>query len=115
GGGAGGAARPGKPPLATPAAPRHNAPSSPRESQVPAMPISQSLCALALKQLVGGACKVAGVEAGEGAVAAVVGVLTHQFFDHSQKLLEALREANEKAWRAAEVALAGEGLWDRCK
>lgn len=79
------------------------------------MRISENLCALALKQLVGGACKMAGVTFGEGAVVGAVDVLTRHFLDHSRRLLEALRDANDRAWRAVEVALAGDGLWDRCK
>jgi uracil-DNA glycosylase family 4 len=79
------------------------------------MTISANLCALALKGLVGGACKATGVEAGERAVEGVVGLLMRHFLDHSQPLLEALARANERAWRALEVALAGDGLWDRCK
>jgi len=79
------------------------------------MRIAQNLCALALKQLVGGACKLAGVEVGESAVIGVVSVLTRHFLDNSRRLLEALREANERAWRAVEVALAGDSMWDRCK
>jgi uracil-DNA glycosylase family 4 len=79
------------------------------------MRITANLCALALKQLVGGACKVVGVEAGAGAVEGVVGFLTRHFLDHSQRLTEALRQSNERAWKALEVALAGDSLWDRCK
>jgi uracil-DNA glycosylase family 4 len=79
------------------------------------MHISANLCALALKGLVGGACKAVGVEAGEGAVTGVVSFLMRHFVDHSSRLIHALRESNERAWRALEVALAGDGLWDRCK
>src|SRR5271163_4302855 len=79
------------------------------------MHISTNLCALALKQLVGGACRAVGVEAGEGAVQGVVGFLTRHFLDHSQQLTEALERGNERAWKALEVALAGDSLWDRCK
>src|SRR5262245_64432660 len=79
------------------------------------MRISADLCALALRGLVGGACKALGSEAGAAAVDGVVGFLMRHFVDHSQKLLEALHHANERAWRALEVALAGDGLWDRCK
>src|SRR5262249_47274360 len=77
--------------------------------------ISQDLCALALRGLTGGACKALGCEAGAAAVEGVVGFLMRHFADHSQRMLEALRNANERAWRALEVALAGDGLWDRCK
>src|SRR5439155_13183933 len=72
-------------------------------------------CALALRGLVGGACKALGCEAGAAAVDNVVGFLMRHFTDHSQRLLEALRHANERAWRALEVALAGDSTWDRCK
>ena len=56
------------------------------------MSITQNLCALALKGVVGGACKVTGVEAGVGAVDGVVNFLTQRFFrihiplDHSRTL-----------------------------
>jgi hypothetical protein len=79
------------------------------------MQISANLCALALKQLIDGACRAAGVEAGEGAVQGVVGFLMRHFLDHSRRLTEALQYSNERAWKALEVALAGEGFWDRCK
>src|SRR5262245_39029232 len=79
------------------------------------MRISEKLCALALRGLIGGACKAVGVGAGEGAVAGVAAFLARHFVDHSVRLQEALRVANERAWRALEVALAGESLWDRCK
>src|SRR5207237_10188166 len=59
--------------------------------------------------------ELAGVEAGEGAGGGVVTVLTRHFCDHSRRLLEALRDSNDRAWRAVEVALAGDSLWDRCK
>jgi uracil-DNA glycosylase family 4 len=79
------------------------------------MRISHNLCALALRQLIGGACKAANLGPGEAAIEPVVGFLTRHFVDHSQRLTEALRQTNERAWKALEVALAGEGLWDRCK
>src|SRR5215204_3203235 len=79
------------------------------------MQLTANLCALALRGVVGGACRAAGVAPGEGAVNAVVGVMMRHFLDHSQSLLEALRQTNDRAWRALEVALAGDGLWDRCK
>src|SRR5947209_11813760 len=102
--------------LAPAAPPRHN-PLSSRSALIREgdMTISANLCALALKGLVGGACKAAGVEAGEKAVEGVVGLLMRHFLDHSQPLLEALARANERSWRAVEVAPAGYGLRDRCK
>ncbi len=79
------------------------------------MPITQTLCALTLKQAVGGACEAIGLAAGTGAVDGVVGFLSRRFLDHSQALMDALQQANEKAWRTLEVALAGDSLWDRVK
>src|SRR4051794_21278799 len=79
------------------------------------MPISANLCALALRQLVGGACSAIGLAPGEGAVEGAVGFLMRHFMDHSQRLNEALRQSNDRAWKALEVALAGDSLWDRCK
>src|SRR4051794_14577207 len=79
------------------------------------MRISANLCALALRQLIGGACRAVGVEPGDVAVEGVVSFLTRHFIDHSQKLTIALETANDRAWKALEVALAGDSLWDRCK
>jgi uracil-DNA glycosylase family 4 len=79
------------------------------------MHISANLSALALRQLIGGSCRAVGLDVGEGAVDGVVHFLTRHFSDHSQKLSEALRHSNERAWRALEVALAGNTLLDRCK
>src|SRR5262249_45130527 len=79
------------------------------------MRISTNLYALAMQQLIGGAWKVAGVRPGAGAVEGVVVFLTRHFRDHSSRLTEALEMTNERAWRALEVALAGDSLWDRCK
>jgi uracil-DNA glycosylase family 4 len=79
------------------------------------MRISSNLAALALRQLAGGACRAAGLEAGEGAVLGTVNFLFKRFVDHSTRLTEALGQSNERAWRALEVALAGDSLWERCK
>src|SRR5947209_18470086 len=85
----------------------------PRENP---MRISDNLCALAVQQLVGGACKAAGVApCAVGAVEQVVGFLTYHFMDQSRRLTEALQLTSERAWRALEIALAGSSLWQRCK
>src|SRR5205814_965168 len=39
--------------------------------------------------------------------------LDERFGDGSQRLLTAIRKANERAWKALEIALAGESLWTR--
>src|SRR5947209_6409438 len=40
-------------------------------------------------------------------------LLGDRFSDGSQRLLSAVRRANENAWKALEISLAGESLW-RC-
>ncbi len=75
------------------------------------MAIAQKLSTLALREVLEGACKAVGFKAGEGVVEGVVGFLVHHLTDHSQKLPWALGRANEHAWKALEIALAGESLW----
>jgi WD40 repeat protein len=77
------------------------------------MSIWLSLSTFALRQVVGGACKTIGFRAGGEATDAVVGFLTERFSDHSQRLTAALNHANERAWKALEISLAGESLWER--
>src|SRR4051794_10829719 len=79
------------------------------------MHLSQNLCALAVRQLLGGACKMIALGPGEEAIEGVVAFLSRHFLDHSQRLGAALRRSNDSAWRALEVALAGDSLLDRCK
>jgi Protein kinase domain len=76
------------------------------------MSILLSLSTLALRGIVDGAWACVGIEQGG---AAVVGFLTERFTDHSQRLTRALHSSSEKAWKALEIALAGDSLWDRCK
>ena len=78
------------------------------------MGIAQTLSALALGQLAGGAARAVGLTAGEKAADAVVGFLSNHFRDQSQRLTRALRAANDRAWKALEVALAGDSFWERC-
>ena len=76
------------------------------------MSILLNLSTLALRHVVDGACAAVGIkQSGE----AVVNFLTERFTDHSQRLTIALQNANDKAWKALEIALAGDSLWDRCK
>ncbi len=70
----------------------------------------RGLAVFALRNLIDGACTAVGVrEGGE----AVIGFLRRHFTDHSQRLRAALQQANDRAWRALEVALAGESLLGR--
>lgn len=75
------------------------------------MNIIHHLSTLALKQVLDGACKALGLVAGEKIVDQVIGFLTSRFSDQSLKLTRALQQANTNAWRALEMALAGESLW----
>jgi serine/threonine protein kinase len=65
--------------------------------------ILHSLSVLALQQL-----------AGEGAVG-LFEVITAHFSDQGQRLVGALRAANDRAWKAMEIALAGDSWWERAK
>jgi serine/threonine protein kinase len=79
------------------------------------MGVVQALCNLALQPLIDGACQAVGVPGGVANVTAVTDLLRRHFTDHSQQLEEALRRANARAWKAFEIALAGDSFWDRCK
>ncbi len=79
------------------------------------MSVTRHLSLLALKPLVAGACNMVGGAAAEAAGAAVVGLLVKRFSDHSQRLTHALEQAQERAWKALEIALAGDSFWERCK
>jgi serine/threonine protein kinase len=75
------------------------------------MSVFQSLSVVALRQLV----STAGNAVGLGTTTdAIVESLTTRFTDHSQKLTKALQTATERAWKALEVALAGNSLLSRC-
>src|SRR5258708_770573 len=76
------------------------------------MGVFLSLSGIALRQVVGGVLQTVGLDkTGDAAI----DFLTKRFTDHSQKLSNALQTANERAWKALEVALAGDSLWERCK
>ena len=63
------------------------------------MNVSECLCCFAMRQVVG--------EGAEGAFK----LLGDAFSDRSQALTHALKKSSERAWKALEVALAGEGLF----
>jgi serine/threonine protein kinase len=80
--------------------------------------ILQTLSALAIGPLVQGAAQAFGVQdlndnTVDRGLDGVCKLLSDQFVDHSQRLTRALHQANERAWRTLEVALAGESLWSR--
>src|SRR5262245_40307451 len=75
------------------------------------MPITQSLSALALRHLLPPAGEAAALLAAGETADRVVGALVAHLSDHSQKLPEALRRACRSAWKALELALAGDSWW----
>jgi hypothetical protein len=79
------------------------------------MSLILSLSTLALRKAVDGACTAVGVKEAKDTAVAVVALLNERFTDHSQHLTAALQGANERAWRALELSLGGESLWERCK
>lgn len=79
------------------------------------MALGQKVALLAVRHLVRGACDAVGVKGGDKAAAAVVGFLHERLVDQSQRVTVALRKASESAWKALEVALAGDTLWQRCQ
>lgn len=76
------------------------------------MAIVQHLSALALGPLLRGLCEAAGIKLVGELTESAVSFLYERFSDHSQKLAKALDRANQRAWRALEVSLAGESLWN---
>src|SRR5262245_46998250 len=65
------------------------------------MAILSALSSFALRQVMG--------EGAEG----LIGTLNNRLSDQSQLLTRALQQAGERAWKAVEVALAGESLWNK--
>src|SRR5207248_2811671 len=61
------------------------------------------------------ALKGFGGEAASDGMQALVGLLRKRFADNSKILNAALERSANRAWRAAELALAGSSWWDRCK
>src|SRR5262249_35010541 len=75
------------------------------------MLILQTLSAIALREVIDGCAKAAGGSDMNLEAAPLLSHLTQRLSDHGQKLTKALARSSERAWRALEVALAGEGLW----
>src|SRR5271166_2084136 len=62
-----------------------------------------SLVSFGLRQVVGESAEMA------------VKLLEQRFTDHSQALPKALSKANDRAWQAIGIALAGDGLLEKIK
>src|SRR5690348_15646774 len=78
------------------------------------MDIGLELSCLALGPVVEGLCQMAGAAAGES-VLNVATLLVKRFTDQSARLTHALEKANDRAWKALEIALAGDSFWSRCQ
>jgi tetratricopeptide (TPR) repeat protein len=76
------------------------------------MSIVLCLSTFAVRQLAGGACRMAGTD---DVVREAARFLSERFVDHSQRLTRAVSLANDNAWKALEIALAGDSFWERCK
>ena len=76
-----------------------------------------------ISKLIGfGVSQVIGTVAGDGAgelagstVGSVIKLVERHFTDHSQTLPKALAKANDRAWQALSIALAGDGFLDQVK
>jgi tetratricopeptide (TPR) repeat protein len=88
---------------------------SPGHSEALAMGIVGDLSALAVRQLVDGACQAIHFKAGSEVVDRLTAFLHKHFTDHSRKLTGALNKANARAWQALELSLAGDSWWARCQ
>ncbi|WP_439630603.1 protein kinase domain-containing protein [Gemmata sp.] len=84
--------------------------------------VSEHLIGVALQQLVAGAASVAKFSAAVGdpggrtaaaALAPALSFLQARFTDQSSRLTAAIEAATDRAWRALELVLAGDSLWDR--
>jgi len=79
------------------------------------MSLVGKLIGFGFRQVIGA---VAGDEAGELAAkvtAPVIQLVEQHFTDHSQTLPKALAKANDRAWQALSIALAGDGFLDTIK
>jgi serine/threonine protein kinase len=79
------------------------------------MGIVSALAEVALGPLVEGACEALGGRLAEGVMAGVSALVAERFFDPSQRLARALEGAQVRAWKALELALAGDTFWERCQ
>jgi hypothetical protein len=77
------------------------------------MGVFVELSVLAIRQVV---TSVASMVPGGGlVVSTAASALERHFTNHSRQLVAALAKSNERAWKALELSLAGDGLWDRGK
>jgi hypothetical protein len=77
------------------------------------MPVLQQFAALVAHPLVKATCQALNIESAHTAAAAVSDYLRDRFTDHSQRLIDALHRATERAWKTLELALAGRSFTRR--
>src|SRR5689334_18154341 len=78
------------------------------------MGIARFVFGMAVRPVVEGAAVHIGGGVATAAVGPVMDFLAERFTDQSQRLNRALARANDRAWKALEVALAGEGCGPAC-
>jgi hypothetical protein len=73
------------------------------------MAILQQLSLLAMQQLIEGVCDSLGFRKAD----VLINHLKEHFGNQSQRLADTLAAANQRAWQALEIALAGESWWEQ--
>jgi serine/threonine protein kinase len=79
------------------------------------MPLTRTLSVLGLRFLAEGACRAVGGVALEMAGEAAIDLLARRLGDESKRFDQAITSAHERAWKALEIALAGDSFWQRCQ
>lgn len=73
------------------------------------MAIASLLTRFTMRQMTLGAVQAVEI----ASVEALVGFFSDRLSHHSQKLIRALEQSHTRTWKALEIALAGESLWNR--
>src|SRR5262249_11914430 len=76
--------------------------------------IFETLAAMALRELLGAGgdqVGLSGLDLESERLEKVVRFFSRRFRDHGERLPRALARSHERAWKALEIALAGEGMW----
>ncbi len=75
------------------------------------MPALSNLGSFVFKNLLDGATRTLGIQVGEHTVGSFVSFFEQRLTDHGLALTSALAGANDRAWKAVEIALAAESMW----
>lgn len=79
------------------------------------MGIAETLSGLALGPVAEAVGQGLGGRVVEGLGGGLIGALASRFTDQSQRLGRALSQAHARAWKALEIALAGDSFWEKCR